>query len=105
ATGNFNRGYPDLGAAAAEALSGRAAVSADDVRVALREAVAALPRASETEALRAALLGLAVDADLVLDIHCDGEALLHVYASQHHRATAEALAGELGAAVCLLETE
>ena len=27
----------------------------------------------------AVLFGLAVDADIVLDLHCDGEALLHLY--------------------------
>jgi predicted deacylase len=77
ATVNFNRGYPDLAAAAGEALAGRAAVSADDVRAALRAAAAAMPRARRRPRRCARRCSaLAVDADLVLDVHCDGEALL-----------------------------
>ncbi len=110
ATGNFNRGFPDLAAAAAKLFDSRTIpvdgpAAVDAVRAALLAAVGEMPRDSETEALKATLLGLAIDADLVLDVHCDGEALLHLYASQHHRDIAEALAGELGAAVCLLETD
>ena len=35
--------------------------------------------ATETEALKRLLQSLALDADVVLDLHCDNQAVLHVY--------------------------
>jgi len=48
-------------------------------RAALRAACAELPAGTELQSLRRTLLGLAIDADVVLDLHCDNEALLHLY--------------------------
>ncbi len=105
-SGNFNRGWPDFAPRIAARLKGRLTgnTPADIilVRQALREAAAAMPRRTEVDVLRASLAALAVDADIVLDVHCDCEALLHHYAAERHRAAAEALAGDLGAAVTML---
>ncbi|HRD48175.1 MAG: succinylglutamate desuccinylase/aspartoacylase family protein [Candidatus Competibacter sp.] len=108
-TGNFNRGFPDLTTAARERLQGQ--LSADPaanvarIRAVLQAVLAEQPAARETEALKRALLSQAIDADWVFDLHCDGEALLHLYASQQQREEAVELGAELGAAAVLLEQE
>lgn len=108
-TGNFNRGFPDLAPLALERLRGRLSVDPVANAVLIREtlrAVLAEQRAlREAEALKRALLGLAIDADYVFDLHCDGEALLHLYASRWQRDEAVALGADLGAAAILLEEE
>ena len=80
---NYNRGYPRLWEAAGAALDGRLgpdeAANGALVRAALRDAAAALPAVTPEEHLRRALLRLAVDADVVLDLHCDGQAVMHLY--------------------------
>lgn len=108
-TGNFNRGFPDLTPAALERLQGRMSVDLAAnvalIRQTLRSVLADQPAARETEALKRALLGQAIDADFVFDLHCDGEALLHLYAAQQQREEAMELGAELGAAAVLLEQE
>lgn len=108
-TGNFNRGFPDLAPLALERLRGRLSVDPVANAVLIREtlrAVLAEQRAlREAEALKRALLGLAIDADYVFDLHCDGEALLHLYASRWQRDEAVALGADLGTAAILLEEE
>jgi predicted deacylase len=107
---NFNRAYADLAPAVAARLSqdlaGRlgadAAQNVATVRAALREAVAALPAASELQSLRKTLFGLAIDADLVLDLHCDGEGLLHFYTTPACWPGLQPLARCLGAEPVLL---
>ncbi|MBS1247549.1 MAG: hypothetical protein H6R48_338, partial [Proteobacteria bacterium] len=106
-TGNFNRGFLNLAAGVVERLRGR--LSANPVanvtliRETLRTVLAERQAVRETEALKRALLDLAIDADFVFDLHCDGEALLHLYASQWQRDDAIELGADLGAAVVLLE--
>ncbi len=108
-TGNFNRGFPDLAPFALERLQGRLRVDPVDnaalVRTALRTVLAEQRAAREADALKLALLGQAIDADLVFDLHCDGESLLHLYASRWQADEARALGAELGAAAILLEGE
>lgn len=103
---NFNRGYKDLSDAAWAAVQGRlgddAAANAALVRAALREAAAALPAPGLLESLRRTLYTLAIDADVVLDLHCDGEALLHFYTTPGCWPQAEPLARCMGARVVLL---
>lgn len=103
---NFNRGHADLTDAAAAALQGRlgddAAANVRAARAALLEAAAALPAATVTEHLKRALLVNAIDCDLVLDLHCDGEAVVHLYALDVHEALAVDLGARLGARAVLL---
>ncbi|MGQ9367412.1 succinylglutamate desuccinylase/aspartoacylase family protein [Azospirillum sp. ST 5-10] len=110
--GNFNRGFADLAPAAEERLRGAlgsdAGANVVRVRDALRHAHAALaphPDAGEVAALRHTLLGLALDADLVFDLHCDMEAVPHVYTGEALWPAAAALAAELGAQAVLLARE
>ncbi|WP_284615057.1 succinylglutamate desuccinylase/aspartoacylase family protein [Aquabacterium humicola] len=101
---NFNRHFADLGAVAVAAAM--AADLAHDplppLRRALRQAADALPAPTELQALRRTLLGLAIDADIVLDLHCDNEAVLHLYSPQARWDDAEPLARLLGAELALL---
>lgn len=103
---NFNRGYADLAEAVAQALQGRLSADAQAnaalVRTALRDAAAALPAAGALQSLRKTLYTLAVDAEVVLDLHCDGEGLLHLYTTPACWPQAEPLARCLGAGAVLL---
>ena len=106
---NFNRGFAELGAAAAERVKGRlgddAARNVALVREALRESAQALSAATPAQDLKRRLLQLAIDADTVLDLHCDGEAEMHLYAMASQRETAAELGALLGARAVLLADE
>ncbi|MFM7705184.1 MAG: succinylglutamate desuccinylase/aspartoacylase family protein [Rubrivivax sp.] len=106
---NFNRGFADLAPAAAERLQGKlgsdVAANLAAVRRALRESVQALPAQSLTEHLKRALLANAVDCDVVLDLHCDTQAVVHLYALDAHEALARELGAALGAQAVLLAME
>ena len=49
------------------------------IRHALRDAAAGLLAQNATQDLKNRLLQLAIDADMVLDLHCDPDAVMHVY--------------------------
>jgi predicted deacylase len=104
---NFNRQFADLTQAVLErvgsSLDTDAQANVARVRAALREAVAGLSVATPLESLRRTLLRLAIDADAVLDLHCDGQALLHLYTTPATWVPhGELLARCLGAEVALL---
>lgn len=104
---NFNRHFADLTVAVFDRvgaeLGSDPAANVAQVRAALRECVDALPATTPLEHLRRALLGLAADADVVLDLHCDGQALLHLYTTDATwPSRGELLAQSLGAEVALL---
>ncbi len=108
-TGNFNRAVPALGERLApllaESLGDDPQANADIIRAALRRQVAALPTLREGEALKALLLSHSIDADYVIDIHCDHEALLHLYAPRDQRALAQQLAADMHCMALLLEDD
>jgi hypothetical protein len=103
---NFNRHYADLAPRAAELLApapGRdGTVTVEAARAALRAAAAELPAETELASLRRALLALAIDADVVLDLHCDNEAVLHLYTATALWPAVEPLARLTGSRVVLL---
>lgn len=104
--GNFNRGWPDLFEACAEIVAGRLGADPADniacVRETLRALAGDMPIASEQASLRRALLSRAIDADIVLDLHCDLEAVVHLYLGTPLWPAARDLAGEIGAWAVLL---
>ncbi|MEQ8603387.1 MAG: M14 family metallopeptidase [Marivibrio sp.] len=108
-SGNYNRDWADLAPLIAQRLngplSGEAEADVERVRGAIRAAVADLPSRTPMMELRRTLMGLSADADHVLDLHCDGEAELHLYANEARRETAMGLAEDLGIEVALLEEE
>ena len=103
---NFNRGWPDLGEALAGRLAGRLGDEPGANAALAREALAALaaelPGDGENEALRRTLFAAAVDADVVLDLHCDSEAVTHLYLGTPLWPDAEDLARDTGAEATLL---
>lgn len=106
---NFNRHVADLAEAAATAVQGRlggdARANVACVRAALREAAASLAAIHPVDDLKNRLLQLAVDADIVLDLHCDAEAALHLYGLTPQADLCAELGALLGARAILLATE
>ncbi len=106
---NFNRQVPDVSKAVAEAVQGRLtedpAANVALVRDELRRAVAGLPARHPVEDLKLQLLRLAIDADIVLDLHCDAEATLHLYGLTPQADLCAELGALLGAEAILLATE
>ena len=104
--GNFNRNWPDLLAMMQHNLAGKLGADADKnvavIRAALTAALAERDAKNEMESLRLELARLAVDADLIFDIHCDDDALMHLFLSPAHWPQAADLAAELGARAVLL---
>ena len=108
---NFNRNYADLSDAVLAGLpppekrppTPEAWVAL--LRQGLRQAVAARPVNTALDSLRQALYSLAIDADLVLDLHCDGEATLHFYTTPGCWPGLRDLAALMGAEPVLLAEE
>ncbi|MBL8672776.1 MAG: succinylglutamate desuccinylase/aspartoacylase family protein [Alphaproteobacteria bacterium] len=104
--GNFNRGWPNLAPLVADGLA--ACLGSDGpanvarIREALVATVAGLDARTEIAALRRVLLGLAIDADLVLDLHCDEVGLAHLYTAPACWDDLKPLAASLGCAAVLL---
>ena len=107
--GNFNRGYAELAPKVVDQLRG---VLTQDtktntplIRAALLGAAQALVGITPTQDLKNQLLRLAIDGDLVLDLHCDTDAVMHLYALTPQAAMAAALGAAVGARAVLLATE
>jgi predicted deacylase len=103
---NFNRHYPDLAAAVFDQVRDRlgpdGASNVALVRQAVTDWLAAWSPKSELDSLRRQLLQLAHDADVVLDMHCDWEAVLHLYAEGACWPPLEPLAWLLGCQAVLI---
>lgn len=103
---NFNRGYPDLmqkvGDAVKDRLTADAAANLELVRAALKGALAARHPVKPAECLKHLLLMQALDADIVLDLHCDGEGEVHLYILAGHEAAFQPLADFLQAKAMLV---
>ncbi|MCA8881409.1 MAG: succinylglutamate desuccinylase/aspartoacylase family protein [Rhodobacteraceae bacterium] len=103
---NFNRGYPDLAPDVRTAVAGRLgadpAANVAEIRAAMGAALDAMAPQGEVDGLRHALLRLAHDADLVLDLHADNEALVHLYTGPALWPAAADLAAEIDARAVLL---
>lgn len=97
--GNFNRQWPDVtdrvAAAIAGALGPEAGANAALIRHALAQAVAAIEPANSLAAMRLSLLARAIDADIVLDLHSDQEALPHLFIGTPNWPAGSDLAAEL----------
>ncbi len=106
AEGNFNRNWPDLSDVARTALNQSVAgEEVTTIRKALINAVEFLPNYTPLDELRKVLLRESLDADIVLDIHCDSDAVMHIYCNQRHAQETQELAQDMGCPVVLLEDE
>jgi predicted deacylase len=103
---NFNRNYPDLVAMLDEGLFEQLGDDPEEncalIRAHLTRALNAIQPKTELESLRLTLMRLAFDSDIVLDLHCDNEAVMHLYTETPYWRHAEPLARYLGARVTLL---
>ena len=106
---NFNRAYKhvaqDLITSLGSLLGADAARNVSLIREHARAAVALWPVRNDAQALKKTLLGLAIDADIVIDLHCDNEAVLHIYAGTPLAAAAAPLSALLQAHALLLARE
>ncbi|HDL6975210.1 TPA: succinylglutamate desuccinylase/aspartoacylase family protein [Yersinia enterocolitica] len=93
---NFNRDFPDLAKLVSQrpgaATSSEKETTPQQIRRAMVDALQDLTAISEVDALRQHLLMLACDADLVLDLHCDDRAILHLYADPAWQTSVDVLA-------------
>ncbi len=103
---NFNRNWLDLAPAVAERVGKQLGPDAQAnvalIRKAALAALADMQPLNELQTLRVEIMKLAVDADVVLDLHCDLEAVLHLFISRRDwPGRAQALAADLGAEATL----
>ncbi|GGY49414.1 succinylglutamate desuccinylase/aspartoacylase family protein [Parvularcula lutaonensis] len=106
---NFNRGFPDLCALVKEKVEGKLGddpvANVDTIRHAMRKKTAKLEPDGAFGTMQQLLIHEACDADIVLDVHADNEALLHLYTGLANWPDAEDLAAELDARAVLLSDE
>ena len=106
---NFNRAYRHVADELKETLAGRlgqdAAANVALIRTEARRAVADWTPHDNASTLKKTLLTLAIDADIVLDLHCDNEAVLHMYTGTPLADTVQPLADLMGARVLLVAKE
>ena len=75
------------------------------IRRQLRELLSAQVPGTQLHSQRLTLQTLACDADMVLDLHCDYEAVVHLYTTPQAWLQVEPLARHLGAQASLLATD
>jgi len=99
--GNFNRGWPDVSAIVAGRAAGRLGAdrkaNTELVRALTRDALDEQTPRSDYEVMRHTLVRLACDADIMLDLHTDADAAMHLYLDPDDWPAAADLAGLLGA--------
>ena len=106
---NFNRSYKHVAADLTGSLQGLltqdAGANVALIRAHARDSIAAWQTESATQELKKTLLGMAIDADIMLDLHCDNEAVLHLYTGTPLADAVTPLAALMGAHATLLARE
>lgn len=106
---NFNRGYPYLVPKIIERVEDEIAQNATTnvaiIRKALRSEIESWETSNPAEAMKKALLTLAIEADIVLDLHCDAEAVEHLYTHTRSADEFAPLSALIGARAYLLAEE
>jgi predicted deacylase len=107
--GNFNRNWPDMFEGLVEAVESRLgadpAQNVTVIREAMGRKVAGMRSEGEFSRLRIELYKLAYDADIILDMHCDDEALMHIYLTNDFWPNGADLAAETGSHAVFLSTD
>lgn len=103
---NFNRNWLDLSGAVAERVGGKLGSKSSDniamIRKAALAALAGMRPVNQLQTLRVEVMKLSIDADVVLDLHCDMEAVLHLFISRKDwPGPARVLAADIGAEATL----
>ncbi|MGB3209371.1 MAG: succinylglutamate desuccinylase/aspartoacylase family protein [Desulforhopalus sp.] len=103
---NFNRRHYDLSDETAQRIEGLLDLDPDEnirlIRKCAGEILSDRQPATEAEALKHLLLRLSHDADIVLDLHCDHQAVLHVYMGTPLWPGGNDLSAQMGAVATLL---
>jgi predicted deacylase len=106
---NFNRAYKHVAEDLKTSLEGKLgsdpASNVTLVRAHARDSVQQWEPKTNTDALKKTLLQLAIDADYVLDLHCDNEAVIHIYTGTPLLDKIKPLAAILGAHAVLVSLE
>jgi hypothetical protein len=104
--GNYNRGFHNLDETVADRVEGRLGSDADGnvalIRAAMVEALDGMTPETDLEAQRLLLMKNAIDADIVLDLHCDSEAVMHIFVGDHLWPAAADLSAQLGSEATML---
>jgi uncharacterized protein len=102
---NYNRKWPDLfravGADLTGTLTSDAAANLSRARAAVAGWIAAQTPRTAAERLRLKVMALAHDADIVLDLHCDDDSLIHIFTSPEMMPGLQDLADWMGSAATL----
>ena len=103
---DFNRRFPALGPALAQRLKGVLTQNAEANRTLVRKAFEDYfddtPAVTELNSQRHTLMRMACQADLMIDIHCDWEAIPHLYTTPHAWQAIKSLARYIGSDVQLI---
>jgi predicted deacylase len=106
---NFNRSYRHVADELKTSLEGRLGQDAQAnvalIREHARRLVAEWEPKDSAMTLKKTLLAMAIDADIMLDLHCDNEALLHMYAGTPLAEAVQPLAALMGARALLLAND
>lgn len=106
---NFNRKFVDLSDSIGDQIEGHLtqdpAHNLALIREYLRRGLEAHPAHTPLQSQRLTLQRLACDADMVLDLHCDFEAVEHLYTTPEAWPQVEPLARYLGVQASLLATD
>ena len=104
---NFNRKYPDLVNQVAERVANKlcddAQINTQRIRKTAKKVVKKQRPKDEAGVLKNLLLVNAIDADIVLDLHCDWQSVMHIYMGTPLWPTMTNLAAYLRAEAVLLE--
>jgi uncharacterized protein len=103
---NFNRNYKHVFEDLKKSLDGLLGQDADAnvrlIREHARASIADWRPSTDADTLKKALMTMAVDADIVLDLHCDNEAVMHIYAGTPLAGAIAPLSALMGAHALLL---
>ena len=106
---NFNRQHHDLIDRLIDSIGPELGEHADQnvkaIRTCCGDIIADLQPEDEAATLKQLLLSLSHDADIVLDLHCDLEALMHVYIGTPLWPDSEDLSAQMGAEATLLAAD
>lgn len=107
--GNFNRNWPDLFAGLQDKVAAKLVQDSRANKALIRAAIAAeladRRDLGEADQLKLTLTRLACDADMVIDVHCDDDSLMHLYMPADDWAEYQDLAAELGAVACMTSSD
>ncbi|MBW1676091.1 MAG: succinylglutamate desuccinylase/aspartoacylase family protein [Deltaproteobacteria bacterium] len=103
---NFNRDFPNMVDAVAARIVGQLSESAEEnqamVRKVALEILGSRKEINESAEMRRLIMLMAMDADIAIDLHADGQSLLHCYTHPCHKGLADELGAQLGAEAILL---